>query len=346
MYMLPPGFAPEKTLMMHVALSGPQYVDKAKQIAYLREVLHNLESIPGLKAFGIAHKEGLIAQSKNSATPLKIDHWNTSLVSRGYFDAMGMRLLKGRWLTDTDPPEATIINETMARKAFGAENPLGKRIEHLGGPVIGVVANLKYAQLDADPGPEMFRAYAPNLTGGNLTMTIAVRIPGDSLGLAGVLRSRVASVDPEQPVYDIASLKEMLDASVSTRRFEMLLLGTFAAAALLIAIVGIYGVVAYSLAQRTQEIGIRMALGAQRSSVIRLLVAQSIWMGLCGIGTGVGAAYGLTHLMSNLLYGVTPNDATTFATAAIVAATTLLFASWMPARRASVVDPLLALRHE
>jgi putative ABC transport system permease protein len=163
---------------------------------------------------------------------------------------------------------------------------------------------------------------------------------------APALRNSIASIDTEQPVYDIESLKQALDTSVAARRFELLLLGTFAAVALLMAIVGIYGVVAYAVAQRTQEIGIRLALGAERSTVVRMLVVQSIRVGLCGIAAGLGAAYGLTHLMAALLYGVAPNDAMTFATAAITLAATMLLASWIPARKAAVVDPLVALRYE
>jgi putative ABC transport system permease protein len=177
-------------------------------------------------------------------------------------------------------------------------------------------------------------------------MTVAVRTSGDPLGIAPALRKSIAGIDPAQPVYDVESLEQALAASVSARRFNLFLLGTFAAAALLMAIVGVYGVIAYSVTQRTKEIGIRMALGAQRGSVVRMVVRKGMTIGLWGIAAGLGGAYGLTRLMGSLLYGVAPNDAATFAVVAITLAATVALASWAPASKAALVDPLVALRHE
>jgi putative ABC transport system permease protein len=337
MYLNPPGFAPEDTLVMKVALTGPQYA----------ELLSRIESMPGVRAAGIANIQGYLLQS-NSSVPPVVDQFRESLVSPGYFQAIGMRLVKGRWFTAIDPPDVMIINETMARRAFGNKNPIGQRIGYprISMRIIGVVANLKYAKLDADPGPEIFRPYAKNLGGGNVTMTIAVRTSGDPLGIAPALRKSIAGIDPAQPVYDVESLEQALASSVSARRFNLFLLGTFAAAALLMAIVGVYGVIAYSVTQRTKEIGIRMALGAQRGSVVRMVVRQGMTIGLWGIAAGLGGAFGLTGLMGSLLYGVAPNDAATFAVVAITLAATVALASWAPASKAALVDPLVALRHE
>jgi putative ABC transport system permease protein len=337
MYANPPGFAPEDTLVMKVALTGPQYP----------ELLSRIESMPGVRAAGIANIQGYLLQS-NSSVPPVVDQFQESLVSSGYFQAIGMRLVKGRWFTGVDPPDVMIINETMARRAFGDRNPIGQRVGLPRNPmrVVGVVANLKYAKLDADPGPEIFRPYAKNLGGGNVTMTVAVRTSGDPLGIAPALRKSITGIDPAQPVYDVESLEQALTASISARRFNLFLLGTFAAAALLMAIVGVYGVVAYSVTQRTKEIGIRMALGAQRGSVVRLVVSQGMAIGLWGIAAGLGGAYGLTRLMGSLLYGVAPNDAATFGVVAIALASTVALASWVPALKAALVDPLVALRHE
>jgi putative ABC transport system permease protein len=231
-----------------------------------------------------------------------VNSFRESLISPGYFRAIGMRLLKGRWLVATDPPDATIINETMARHVFGNRNPIGKSIKQLGRPVrvVGVVANLKYSKLDVDPGPEMFRLYSQNL-GGNATMMVAVRMTGTPLGIAPALDKRIAGIDPASPVYDVQSLEQALAASVSARRFDLFLLGTFAAVAFIMAAVGVYGVIAYSVTERTREIGIRMALGAQRSEVLRMVVVQGMAIGLCGITAGLCASFGLTHLMANLL---------------------------------------------
>ncbi|MDQ2947265.1 MAG: ABC transporter permease, partial [Acidobacteriota bacterium] len=197
MYTNPSGFAPENTLIMKVALSGPQYADRARKITYFRELLHRLESMPGARAFGIANREGYLLQSTNSSVLPVVDQFQESLVSPGYFDAIGMRLVKGRRFNGTDPPDATIINETMVRRVFGEKDPLDQRIDHLGRPVhvIGVVANLRYSKLDAEPGPEIFRAYSPNLSDGNITMTVAVRMLGDPLGIAPTLRKSIAGID-------------------------------------------------------------------------------------------------------------------------------------------------------
>jgi putative ABC transport system permease protein len=346
MYANPSGFAPEDTLVMKVALSGPRYANKDRQAAYFGELLSRIESMPGVRAAGIANIQDYLLQS-NSPTPPVVDQFRKSLVSPGYFQAIGMRLLKGSWFTGTDPSNVMIINETMARRAFGDKDPLGKQV-FLRDPtrVIGVVANLKYAKLDADPGPEIFLPYSKNLGGGNVTMAVAVRMSGDPLGIAPAMRKSIAAIDPAQPVYDVESLEQALVASVSARRFNLFLLGTFAGAALVMALVGVYGVIAYSVTQRTKEIGIRMALGARRSTVVGMVVRQAMAMGLWGIAAGLAGAYGLTRLMGSLLYGVEPDDTATFAAAASALFATVVLASWAPALKAALVNPLVALRHE
>ncbi len=314
MYTKPPGFDPNNTLVVKVALSGPQYADKTKQVSYFRELLDRLGSLPGVKAFGLTNAQDYILQSKDPANPPQVDHFRDSLVSPGYFQAVGMRLLKGRWFIATDPADATVINETIARRVFGDRDPLGQRIKGLGRQVrvIGVVANLKYAKLDADPGPELFRAYTANLDGGNVNMTLAIRVAKDPLGIAPTLRRSIESIDPTQPVYDIETLQQALAASVAVRRFELFLLAGFAISALIMALIGVYGVIAYSVTQRTKEIGIRIALGAQRAQVIRMIVSQGMKIGAWGIAMGIVAAYGFTRLMASILYGVNPHDPVVF----------------------------------
>jgi putative ABC transport system permease protein len=301
-----------------------------------------------VQAAGIANTDILLIQSANSAVPPIVDVFQESLVSGGYFGTIGMRLVKGRWIRASDPPDATIINESMARRVFGDKDPIGQRIDRLGRPVrvIGVVANLKYSKLDADPGPEIYRAYPQNLGSGGVRMTVAVRVPGDPLGIAPAARKLISGIDPMQPVYNMESLRQALSDSIAPRRFNLFLLGTFSGAALLMAIVGIYGVIAYSVTQRTREIGIRMALGAQRGEVVQMVVRQGMGIALSGIVVGLAAALGLTRLMASLLYDVKPNDPSTFALVAITLAATAGLASWGPALKAALVDPLIALRHE
>ncbi len=348
MYSNPPGFEPDNTLVLKVALSGPPYADNVNKIKYLRELLDRLGSIPGIKAFGLANAQDYIIQSRDPAHPALVDQFRDSLVSPGYFQVLGMRLIKGRWFTATDPSDATIINESMARRVFGDRNPLGERINGLGRSVLvtGVVANLKYAKLDADPGPEIFRAYAPNLGDGNANMTLVVRLASDPLGLAPALRNSIGSIDPTQPIYDIETLSEALAASIAVRRFELFLLAVFATTALIMALIGVYGVVAYSVAQRTKEIGIRVALGAQRAQVVQMIVTEGMAIGGWGIAIGIVAAYGFTHLMANLIYGVAPHDPFVFWGVAVTLALVVATASSGPALRAALVDPLTALRHE
>jgi putative ABC transport system permease protein len=348
MYANPPGFSPENTLVMRVSLSGPQYADKPRQLAYVQELVRRIESVPGVRAAGIAKTDMLLIQSADSAVPPIVDQFQESLVSSGYFGAIGMRLVKGRWIADTDPPDATIINETMARRVFGGRDPIGQRIDKLGRPVavVGVVANLKYSKLDAEPGPEIYKLYSQTTGWGRAGFTVAVRMPGDPLGIAPAARKLISGIDPAQPVYNIQTLQQTLADSIAPRRFNLFLLGTFAAAALLMALVGIYGVIAYSVTQRTREIGIRMALGAQRGAVVRMVVGQGMGIALSGIVVGLAAAVGLTRLMASLLYDVKPNDPQTFATVAVALAATALLASWGPALKAALVDPLIALRHE
>jgi putative ABC transport system permease protein len=346
MYANPPGFSPEQTLLLKVSLTGPEYADKPRQLSYLNELVRRIVSVPGVEAAGISKTDLLLVQSKDM--PPVVDSFRENLVSPGYFGAIGMRLIQGRWLTDADPPDATIINETMAKRAFGDANPIGQSIERLGRQilVVGVAANLKYLKLDADPGPEIFRRFQQNLGPGRVTMTLALRVIGDPLGIAPTASRLISDIDPTQPVYSIETLEEALSRSIAPRRFNLYLLGTFAAASLLMAIIGIYGVIAYAVAQRTREIGIRMALGAQRGEVVRMVVKQGMAIALSGIAIGVAAALGLTRFIASLLYGVRPDDAPTFAVVALVLAITALLASWGPALRAAVVDPLIALRYE
>jgi putative ABC transport system permease protein len=348
MYANPSGFEPENTLVLRVALSGPQYADKSNQLSYLRELLDRLRSIPGIKAFGMANAQDYIIQSKDPANPALVDQFRDNLVSSGYFQALGMSLIKGRLFTEADPAEATVVNETMSRRVFGDRDPLGKRIEGLGRPVlvIGVVANLKYAKLDAEPGPEIFRAYSSNLGGGNVNMTLAIRMAGDPLGITPTLRHTIGTIDPSQPVYGIETLQHALSSSVAIRRFELFLLAVFAVAALIMALIGVYGVIAYSVTQRTKEIGIRMAVGAQRAQVMNMIISQGLRIGLWGITIGVVAASGFTRLMVSLLYGVAPHDPVVFWCVAAMLFFIVALASSGPALRAAFVDPLVALRHE
>jgi putative ABC transport system permease protein len=271
-----------------------------------------------------------------------------SSVSEGYAAALGLRIVKGRWLTDREPTPVFVINETLARQAFPGTDPIGKRIQlpfmdtsDRYGQVIGVVADLRYSKLGVAAEPELFMDYAHARMGGT---TLTIRTSAEPMTVASSLRTLLSSVDRTQPLFDVKPLDVVLADSIAPRRLTLLLLGTFAAAALLLAIVGIYGLVSYAVAQRTQEIGVRIALGATRGQVVMMVVGQGMAITIAGIALGLGSAIASTHLMTALLYDVTPTDVATFVAAAVTILATAFAACCAPAIKASLVDPLVALR--
>ena len=340
-----PGFAPEQTLVLQLSLTKTQYKARPRLTTLIDEIIAQLETLPGVQAVGIAESQGYLLQGGKNATPAIVDQFQDSLVSPGYFAAMGMKLLAGRWLTAADPADATVINETMAKRAFGTQNPLGQEILKLGRPVriVGVVANLKYAKLDAEPGPELFRGYRLNLSG-LPTLSIVARVQGDPLLLAAEARRRIAALEPQESIHGVQTLANSLSDSVAPRRFNLWLLSFFAAAALLMASVGIYGVISYSVTQRTREIGIRLALGAKPWLIASLLLRQGLAVTALGLALGLAAAYALTTWMASLLYNVQPHDPSIFAAVTLLLALIALLACLLPALRATRVDPLTALR--
>jgi putative ABC transport system permease protein len=258
----------------------------------------------------------------------------------------------GRWITDAEPAPAVVINETAARRAFPGEDSLGKRLilptssspQPSPVPIVGIVADLKYTRLDARPEAEIYMpyAYARTLT----AFSVVVRANGDPAALTPTIRKAVAGIDRTLPVFGVMTLEQALTDSIAPRRFNLALLGVFAASALLLALIGIYGVIAYGVAQRTHEIGVRMALGAQRSEVVGMIVRQGMAMALLGIALGVAAALALTRVLANLLYEVAPTDPATFVSVAGLLAIAALAACSLPALKAALVDPIIALRCE
>ena len=264
---------------------------------------------------------------------------------------MGIPLLRGRLFTEHDSkgaPRVVIINETMAKQFFPDEDPIGKRIHVTNGPVIyreivGIVGDVKQYGLDQKTPPQ---TYEPYLQEPFSFMSLVVRTAGDPTSLSAAIRSEVLSIDSEQPVSSIKTLDQILSTSIAQQRFAMLLFGVFGAVAMILAAVGIYGVMSYAVTQRTHEIGIRMALGAGQRDVLRLIIGHGMILTLIGIAVGLGAAFALTRLMSSLLFGVSVTDLTTFAIFSASLAAVALLACAVPARRALKVDPMVALRYE
>jgi putative ABC transport system permease protein len=349
----PPGFNPERILTMKVSLTGPAYRARQPQLAYFEELLSRLGRAHGAVAVGTIYSpvRGVIQfegapQASRNRVPLGIFY----STSPGYFRAMGIRLLAGRWMTGNEPSEVALVNESFQRQLFGGANPLGKHV-HIPRPqpgpeaeIIGVVSDVKYSKLDAEPGPEVYFRYRQSFF--NRAADVVVLASGDPLALAPSVRKSISDIDPSQPVFDLQTLDAALADSIAPRRFNLMLLGTFAVTALLLAVIGIYGAMSYAVTQRTHEIGVRMALGARHGEVMRMVVQQAMTMALAGIAAGTVAALALTRLMATLLFDIKPDDPTTFAAVGVTLAATSLLASCAPALKAARVDPLVALRYE
>jgi putative ABC transport system permease protein len=272
-------------------------------------------------------------------------------VTPGYFRTLGIRLVVGRDFADQDSAEAprvAIINETMAERLWPSENAVGKRFatSQPGRPyfeVVGVAKDMRVEALRKAPGLAMFVPLAQEYRAG---VTLLVRTATDPMSLLPAIRGEVQSLDKNLPVFDITTLREAVGTTLSQQRLYAGLIGSFALLALVLAAIGIYGVISYSVARRTHEIGIRMALGAERSDVLKLVVRQGMFLTLIGLAAGLPAALGLARLLKSLLYGVNPNDATTFLLGGLLLGSMALLACYVPARRATKVDPMVALRYE
>jgi len=351
----PAGFRPESILVMKVSLSGPAYRSVPKQVAYFQEALSRVSRTPGVVAAGTVFSpvRGVVElEDAPLLPPGQMPHAVFYSTSSGYFRALGIRLLAGRWMTDNEPSAVVVVNESFVRQNLSGANPLGKRLR-VPGPgtgtpplaeIVGVVSDVKYSKLDAEPSPEIyFPDFQSFFHGANDVVVLA---SGDPLSVAPSVRRAIWDIDRSQPIFDWQTLEHALSNSIAPRRFNLMLLGSFAGSALLLALIGIYGAMSYAVTQRTHEIGIRMALGARRGDVVRMVVRQGMTVALSGILAGSAAALGLTRLMATLLYDVKPNDPMTFAVVAIALTATAVLASLVPALRAARVDPLLALRYE
>jgi putative ABC transport system permease protein len=350
----PPGFQPDRVLTMRVQFSGSRYREPQNRRAFIDEMLRRTAAAPGVDAAGVGSNGGammlLTIEGRPDSPPEHKPRGVLSSASEAYAAAIGLRVVQGRWLTDHERTPVFVINETLARQAFPGEDPIGKAIRlpfvdspNSFAPVVGVVADLRYSKLGTAPEPELFMDYAHARVAGT---TLTVRTDSDPMSIAPSLRTLLSSIDRTQPLFDVKRLDVALADSIAPRRLNLLLLGTFALSALLLVVVGIYGVVAYAVAQRTQEMGIRIALGASRAQMVAMVVSQGMVITLWGIAMGLAAAVASTRVMTALLYEVTPTDVATFAAAGATVGATALAACCGPAVRASLVDPLRALHYE
>lgn len=354
-----PGFNPEHLLTMRISLTSQRYSKNAEKMQFVSELNARLEAEPGVESVGIG--DDLPIAGTDSSTSLKIqDKPATSpndLVSVGlhvinphYFEALGTRLLKGRFFNErdvADAPSVYIINETLARRCWPNEDPIGKRIRYNNsdpwGEIVGVVEDVKFDGLHLESTPHLFEPYQQNPWS---FLVVTVRSSLDKGAMLAAVRRDVKALDPNLPVSNVRMMEEVVAQSLTTRRFVLLLFGLFAGLALLLATVGIYGVLSASVSQRTRELGVRIALGATTRDIGRLIVGQGLRLVLSGIVIGVVSALALQRVIGKLLFGVSPTDPTTFTLIALLLILVALFACWIPARRAAKVDPLTALRSE
>jgi putative ABC transport system permease protein len=285
--------------------------------------------------------------------PSEVPKTTTRVVSSNYFRAMGIALIKGRYFTDNDnqsAPKVLVINSALARKLFGNQDPIGRRIIFEGGDpkpyeIVGVADDERAGELDEDAVSVVYR---PFLQEPWTKLNLVVRTAGDPSSIVNAVRGEVQALDPNLALYSVATMEQLIAERPSTflRRYPALLMSVFAALALTLAGIGLYGVISYSVNQRRHEIGIRMALGAERRDVLKLIIGQGMMLTLIGVASGLAAALALTRLMQSLLFDVSATDPLTFIIVSALLAGVTLLACWIPARRATKVDPLAALRCE
>ncbi|HEV8204650.1 MAG TPA: ABC transporter permease [Pyrinomonadaceae bacterium] len=358
-----PGFRAENLLTMKIVLPEPKYEKKVQRSAFYTDVIQRVQSLPGVRSAAVTTNLPLYRQGNSisigiegrpAPPPGQEDIIVTRIISPGYFDTMSIPLLKGRPLTDQDTddsPNVVVISEGMARRYWPGEEAIGKRIavgrvksQEDWIQIVGVVKDVRQFELTADPKPQMYLTHRQY--GFFDAQDLVVKTDVDSASMASAVRKTVWEIDKDQPVSNIRAMETILADSIARQRFSMLLLAIFAAVALVLAAVGIYGVMSYSVAQRTHEIGIRMALGAQTTAVLKLAVGYGLKLVIAGIAIGLVAAFALTRVMATLLFGVTATDPTTFTLISLLLVAVAAIASYIPARRATRVNPIIALRYE
>jgi putative ABC transport system permease protein len=353
-----PGFRPENALMGHVSLPGNRYTAKALVSAFYEQLLDRVRSLPGVQAAELTRVApfsgngvgGPFTVEGHEPGPSEVekDAWLRS-VTPGYFTAMGMPIKTGRSFqssdTDTSLPVA-IVDEKLARMYWPQGDPTGKRIRIGRGnwmTIVGVVPSVKNRKLDEDTKPYV---YFPVSQIVSRSMSLVVRSQNDPGALIPAIRQQLASLDPELPFFDVCTIDQSIARTLTTKRLTNLLLAGFATTALLLALIGVYGVMSLNVGSRTSEFGIRMALGAQRGVVIRLILKQGLTLTLIGLAAGIAGALATARALSGLLYGVSAADPVTFAASSLMLLAVAFLACYLPARRAAKVDPMVALRFE
>jgi predicted permease len=357
------GFNAERVLTFQLPLPALKYAEQDRIVTLFGNVLERLRAIPGVQAAGIGETVPMGGEGESTvirvpdhpaASQKEMPFANFTVISPGFFAAVGTPMLRGRDFQETDTTNSmpvAIVNTAMERKYWATEGALGKQV----GPgstrfplltIVGVVPDVKHTSLREETAPEMYVLYNQKPWPSLLNMRVALRTKADPAAMTESVRENIHAIDPDLPLAKVATLATLVDDSMAQPRFSVLLLGAFGVLALLLASIGMYGVISYSVLQRTQEIGIRMALGAQRRKVFGMVLGQGARLAGLGIAIGLIAALGVTRLMASFLYGVRPTDPLTFAGVSLLLLGIALLACYLPARRAMRVDPMVALKYE
>jgi putative ABC transport system permease protein len=355
-----PGFKPDQVLTAQLSLSSGKYAQPAQQVTFFRQLIERLQAIPGVEKVGLTTALPLsdnnvtngftVIEHPPPAPPVEPEA-NYRAVSPEYFDSLGMQVLRGRGFTTTDGTQTAgvvVINESMSRQFFAHEEPIGRHLtmtDRSEGPreIIGVVKDVKHFGLDSQPQAEMF---VPIYQVPYRFVTVTLKGGPNAHALTAAVRREISPLDDSLPVFNIRTMNELMSKSLSPRRFSMLLLAIFGGAALIMAAIGIYGVMAYAVSERLQEIGIRMAMGASPGNILKMVMMQAAQLAVVGVVIGILMGRLLTGVLSNLVYGINTFDIITFVSAPVFLVLMALFASYVPARRAMAVDPISMLKRE
>lgn len=358
-----PGFNPEHLLTMQISLPAAKYREPQQIDGFFQQALEKIRALPGVESAAISttvplsgmNSAGSFVIEGRTTAPGEMAPWgNRWFAGASYFQTLGIPLIKGRYFDDRDvrdAPQVAIIDETMERKFWPDENPIGRRISFQRDPqgnpiwreVVGVVGHVKHRGLE---GESPVQYYIPHRQLPSNTVFLVARTAVEPASMAGTVRSTVQEVDRELPVFRVTTMEKMVNDSMVQRRFSMILLAVFALVALVLASVGLYGVMSYSVTHRTNEIGIRMALGARVTDVLAMVVAQGMKLSIAGVGIGLAGAFALSRVMRSLLFNVSATDPLIYAVVALMLAGVSLLACYIPARRATKIDPMEALRYE
>ena len=356
-----PGFNPDNLLTMGLVLPSAKYNDEPKIQAFYTDLMQRVKSMPGVESAAAVNflplggsnaSDGYLVEGEPEPSPDQENLARYRVCTPDYFQTMGIRVVKGRSFTEydkADAPKVVIVNEALARKHWPNGDAVGKRIKSYGPPdkapwyeIVGVVQDIKH-ELNIPVTPEFYFPYAQDVWN---SMVVVAKTKGNPASLAGALRQQVWAIDKDQAVFDVHTMQEVRAISVGMYSSGSVMLGIFAGLALLLASIGIYGVMAFAVTQRTQEIGIRMALGAGRVDVLKLIFRHGMKLAVLGIVIGLLGSWGLTRFMKGLLFGVAPTDVLTFSLVSLALLLAAFLACYLPARRATKVDPLVALRYE